>query len=163
MKNIITVIYPAEFKATYVIESDKPVTYILERVFDQWNAGSSEECELFKNSRIRSLSVNDIVCINGVDYQCKSCGWEQVSTEYTAQLEKDVRSNPNFFQGAYFALGDVMWNRRKPQITVEKRAAEQIKVKFRVMESGVDPYPTMDSVDLGEHPTPFESMIANKI
>lgn len=155
-KNIITVIYPAEFRATFVLESDEPVTKILEMVFDQWNNGIGEESELFKNSRCRSMCVNDIVCVNGVDYQCKGCGWERVSFEYTNQLEKDVRSHPLFFQGAWFALTDIMWKQRYPQIivepnlTVERITADLIKTEFRKMETGVDPYPTMDSEALLE-------------
>ncbi len=84
MKNIITVIYPDEFTASFVIKTDKATDHydLLEMVFDQWNEGSNRECELFRNSKIRSLGVNDIVCVNGTYYQCASFGWNEVDQDY---------------------------------------------------------------------------------
>ena len=81
----------------------------LERVFAEWNHGSGMECKMFIESNKRSLSVNDIVCVNGKYYQCKSFGWKQVTDEYVYQLEEDVAKNPRRFEGAWFALSEVMY------------------------------------------------------
>ena len=86
-KNLVHVIYPDEALYSYVIINDMSVEDNLERVFAEWNHGSGMECEMFIESKKRSLSVNDIVCVNGKYYQCKSFGWKQVTDEYVYQLE----------------------------------------------------------------------------
>ena len=91
----------------------------LERVFAEWNDGSGMECKMFIESKKRSLSVNDIVCVNGKYYQCQSCGWKEVTTEYVINLEKEVATHPRRFDGAWFALSDVMWKRQKNEIYPE--------------------------------------------
>jgi hypothetical protein len=116
IKNIITVIYPDEFTASFVIKTNGQLVDhndILEMVFDQWNEGSNRECELFRNSKIRSLGVNDIVCVNGTYYQCASFGWNEVTPEYVNKLEADVANHPRRKDGAWFTLEDVMWERNK--------------------------------------------------
>jgi hypothetical protein len=65
-KNIIHVIYPSQKTIAFVHESDETVETILELVFGMFNHGSCQESELFLKSKIRSLSVNDIVCVNVV-------------------------------------------------------------------------------------------------
>lgn len=115
IKNIITVIYPDEFTASFVIKADSTTDChdLLEMVFDQWNEGSNRECELFRNSKIRSLGVHDIVCVNGTHYQCASFGWNEVTPEYVNKLEADVANHPRRRDGAWFTLEDVMWERNK--------------------------------------------------
>ena len=116
IKNIITVIYPDEFTASFVIKTNGQVVDhndILEMVFDQWNEGSNRECELFRNSKIRSLGVNDIVCVNGTYYRCASFGWNEVDQDYVNKLEADVANHPRRKDGAWFTLEDVMWERNK--------------------------------------------------
>ena len=110
-KNLIHVLYPDEALYSYVATNDMSVEDNLERVFAEWNHGSGMECEMFINSKKRSLSVNDIVCVNGKYYQCQSFGWKQVTTEYVNQLEQDVANNPRRSEGAWFALSDVMFQR----------------------------------------------------
>jgi len=113
--NKITVIYPDEFTASFVIKADSTTDHydLLEMVFDQWNEGSNRECELFRNSKIRSLGVNDIVCVNGTYYQCASFGWNEVDQDYVNKLEADVANHPRRKDGAWFTLEDVMWERNK--------------------------------------------------
>lgn len=109
MKNIIHVIFPAEKSFGYIIESDDSVESLLERVFGEWNGGSGMECELFEKSKCRSLSVNDIVCINGQYFQCDSFGWSKVSVDYVNGLENEVNLHPLATQhGPWFALQDLM-------------------------------------------------------
>lgn len=109
-RNRINIIYPDEAIFSFVMENDLSVEDNLERVFHEWNAGSGMECELFINSRMRSLSVNDIVVVNGEYFQCLSFGWKQVSEEYVKQLERNVSSHPSRnVHGAWFALHDVMY------------------------------------------------------
>ena len=118
-KNIVHVIYPDEYSDGFIIETDGEVDPhdILEMVFAQWNHGSGCESERFVKSKKRSLSVNDIVCVNGRYWQCASFGWNEVTAEYVNQLEKDVATNPRrFTNGAWFALSDVMYSRKKSAI-----------------------------------------------
>lgn len=110
-KNIITVIYPDEAVYTYIAINNLSTKDNLERVFATWNHGSGMECTLFIHSKKRSLSVNDIVAVNNVYYQCQSFGWKKVSAKYVNQLEKDVANHPRRFEGAWFALSDVMYSR----------------------------------------------------
>lgn len=107
-KNIVHVIYPDEANIGYLLESDDTVENILEIVFAQFNAGSGMECERFINSKKRSLSVGDVVCVNGQYYLCEPFGWKQVTTEYVNKLEKAVADHPLRIQGAWFALNDVL-------------------------------------------------------
>jgi hypothetical protein len=116
IKNIVNIIYPDEFTVGFVIETNDVVDVhdILEMVFAQWNAGSGCESELFIKSRKRSLSVNDIVCVNGTYFQCASFGWDEVSPEYVNDLEKSVAIHPRrFVDSAWSVLNDVMWERKK--------------------------------------------------
>jgi hypothetical protein len=108
MKNIVHVIYPDEAVHSFVMETDMVVSDILERVFAEWNHGSGMESELFIRSNKRSLSVNDIVCVNGRYHLCKSFGWNEVTPQFVNELEEEVSNHPNRIQGAWFALNDVM-------------------------------------------------------
>jgi len=110
-KNLIHVIYPDEATYSYVTTNDMSVEDNLERVFAEWNHGSGMECEMFINSKKRSLSVNDIVCVNGTYYQCLPYGWKEVTTEYVINLENEVSNHPRRSEGAWFALSDVMYGR----------------------------------------------------
>lgn len=115
MRRLITVIYPGEYRSTYSINSDLPNANILEDVFAKWNNGSGRECQMFLDSCIRSLSVNDIVKINDVYYQCKPVGWEKVSEDYVKSIEDLViehvgkETNCSY----WFALHEVMRNLTK--------------------------------------------------
>jgi len=119
MKNLVQVIYPDESVHSYVMESDETVERILEDVFGEWNHGSGMESDLFKGSKKRSLSVNDIVCVNGRYFQCESIGWNEVDSVYMNDLENEVSRSKYRDTSAYMALSEVMWDRRKK---VEKSA-----------------------------------------
>ena len=110
-RNLINIIYPDEAVNSFVMTTDMSTADILERVFDEWNHGSGMECEMFIRSQKRSLSVNDIVCVNGTYFQCQSVGWNKVTDEYVYQLEQDVANSPRRSEGAWFALSDVMYSR----------------------------------------------------
>ena len=116
--NLVHVIYPDEFTSGFIIKTEGEVdpNDILEMVFAQWNHGSGLESELFINSKKRSMSVNDIVCVNGRYWQCASFGWNEVVPDYVNQLEEDVANHPNRQQGAWFALNDVMYSRKKSAV-----------------------------------------------
>ena len=113
--NLITVIYPDEYTASFIIKTDGEADHndLLEMVFDQWNSGSPNESDLFISSNKRSLSVNDIVCVNGTYYQCASFGWNEVTPDYVNELEEAVSNHPRRSDGAWFVLHDVMWERNK--------------------------------------------------
>ena len=108
MKNIVHVIYPDEAVHSFVMETDMVVSDILERVFAEWNHGSGMESELFIRSKKRSLSVNDIVCVNGKYYLCESFGWNEVTPQFVNELEEEVSNHPNRIHGAWFCLQDIM-------------------------------------------------------
>lgn len=115
MNREVSVIYPGQRKLAFTMKSDTTVEDLLERVFAEWNHGSSVECEFFLNSKIRSLSVNDIVGIDGRYFQCISIGWNEVSHEYIDKLVAEVIEHPHFNNpdfGPWFALNEVMWKRR---------------------------------------------------
>ena len=53
---------------------------ILDFVWAHWNAGSGEECDLFKKSKVRSMMVGDYVSIlrptvASVWHECLAVGW----------------------------------------------------------------------------------------
>jgi hypothetical protein len=110
-KNLIHVIYPDEAVYSFVTINNLSQEDNLERVFAEWNSGSGMECKMFIESKKRSLSVNDIVAVNNVYYQCMPFGWKEVTAEYVNELEKEVAIHPRRFEGAWFALNDVMYGR----------------------------------------------------
>jgi hypothetical protein len=115
-KNLIHIIYPDEFSSSFIMETEGKVddSIILERVFAQWNNGSRQESELFVKSQKRSVSVNDIVHVNGNYYQCASMGWDAVTPDYVTKLIEEVANHPKRSEnGAYRCLDDIMWQRKK--------------------------------------------------
>lgn len=116
-KNLVHVILPADKVISFVHESDDTVDSILEVVFGMFNHGSGIESELFLNSKCRSLSVNDVVLLNGKYYLCESVGWKEVSAEFVYDLEEEVENNPlTLAHGPWFGLSEVMWNRKKGEL-----------------------------------------------
>lgn len=61
------VIYEGEIE-----DENKPDTYYLEMLFTKFNIARPED---FKG---HSLSVSDVVELNGVNYYCDSAGWVKV-------------------------------------------------------------------------------------
>lgn len=116
-KNLVHVIYPADKVISFVHKSDDSVDSILEVVFGMFNHGSNSESELFLNSKCRSLSVNDIVLLNGKYHQCLLCGWTEVTAEFVNDLEEEVEKNPLTLEhGPWFGLSEVMYNRKKGEL-----------------------------------------------
>ena len=48
---------------------------ILSAVWEQWNAGSGNECQQFLKLGVRSMMVGDYVSIDGVWHECMTIGW----------------------------------------------------------------------------------------
>jgi hypothetical protein len=111
-RNIVHIIYPCEKVISFIHESDDTVDSILESAFAMFNHGSGSESELFLKSNYRSLSVNDIVAVNALYFQCLSFGWKEVTAEFVNDLEDEVENNPNMIHSPWHALQDVMWNRQ---------------------------------------------------
>jgi hypothetical protein len=62
--------------ATFSLSVEAPSEQAaLEITFAKLNHGSGEEAEGY---RLRSLSVGDIVILNGTAYLCASLGWERI-------------------------------------------------------------------------------------
>ena len=116
-RNIIHIIYPAESVYSYVMETDASVENILEYVFSGWNHGSGVESKIFINSKKRSLSVNDIVAVNELYFQCLSFGWKEVTAEFVNDLEEEVENNPlTLSHGPWFGLNEVMFTRKNGEL-----------------------------------------------
>ena len=118
MKKLITVIYPGDRVMSYVVKTELEGEEVLDRVFTQFNHDTGFECEVFLNSRCRSMCVNDIVAVNGEYWQCEFVGWSRVDAEYVDQLEDAVVRHPLYDSvdgGAWNALNDIMWNQRRKE------------------------------------------------
>ena len=68
--------YPEESSAGYKYTDHD----ILDFVWAHWNAGSGEECDLFKKSKVRSMMIGDYVSIlrptvASVWHECLAIGW----------------------------------------------------------------------------------------
>ena len=68
--------YPEESSAGYKYTDHD----ILDFVWAHWNAGSGEECDLFKKSKVRSMMIGDYVSIlrptvASVWHECLAVGW----------------------------------------------------------------------------------------
>lgn len=50
----------------------------LNDVFARWNRGSGREADIFLKQEIRSLSVGDIVEVDGTKHLCSSIGWTKL-------------------------------------------------------------------------------------
>ena len=112
-RNIVHIIYPCEKVISFIHESDDTVDSILESAFAMFNHGSGVESEMFLNSKCRSLSVNDIVSVNGKYHLCESFGWKEVTAEFVNDLEEEVENNPlTLAHGPWFGLSEVMFNRK---------------------------------------------------
>lgn len=111
----IQVCYPGDKIVIFSTVSEAPTQeFLLEEIFAQFNAGSGQESKEFIDARVRSLSVNDFVVIDGIGYQCQSCGWKEVSENFIAKVIEMVEDHPMLkVHGAWFALSDAMRILRK--------------------------------------------------
>ena len=112
MQTKIIVLYPAE--RTIVVWRDNPLNSntnmdLLEEIFAEFNAGSGRECGEFIDARVRSLSVNDFVSIEGIWYQCRGVGWEEVTKEFVNATVEKTEDGINRLNTAWSSLSDVMW------------------------------------------------------
>jgi len=110
MKNI-TIRYPFDRD----IEIVRPDGYGLEDAFAEFNAGSGVECYEFRTAKIRSLSVGDLVKIDGVWNRVEGCRWSRMAewdvAEYMTAIEsglielRAVENDPSL--PVWFAVNDV--------------------------------------------------------
>lgn len=108
----VVIKYPADRFFNVSMEGDTHPE-ILENVFAAFNYGSGREHPLFMASRARSFSVNDLVQIDRVWYQCQSMGWKAITESEMIELETAVMKHRAFSErGAWFALSEIMWERR---------------------------------------------------
>jgi hypothetical protein len=114
MKRKVTILYPSERTFTFTVPNAGNDANLLEQIFAGFNAGSGDECDVFLASRARSLSVNDLVCIDTQWYLCESCGWSKVTDDFVRVLCDEVQEHALFAaHGAWFALNDVMFKRKQ--------------------------------------------------
>jgi len=53
----------------------------LEQVWAEWNAGSRKESQEFYDAEVRSMTVGDVVEVDGSYYQAKSVGFDEIAVE----------------------------------------------------------------------------------
>jgi len=111
----IQICYPGD-RAIIKTKAMRPINEtdesLLEFLFASYNHGSGQECGLFLTRNMRSMSVNDCVCIRDQWYQCKSAGWEKVSDNFVASIQKEVEAHTLFLiHGAWYCLDDIMRNK----------------------------------------------------
>ena len=108
----VVIKYPGDRNFEVSLEGDTHGE-ILENAFEAFNHGSTREHPTLLASRARSLSVNDLVQIDGFWYQCQSVGWTLMEESDVIELEKAVKEHRAYEEhGAWFALSEVMWERR---------------------------------------------------
>jgi hypothetical protein len=116
MKTILfTVLYPCEKRLSLRADVSKLMTQedFLEQVFAWFNAGSNRECEAFLSERMRSLSVNDFVCVDGCWWQCASVGWRRCAGAYVEDICDRVNKATKLDRSAWSTLDQVMRDYRK--------------------------------------------------
>ena len=59
--------------ATVTGEYDNP-----EQLWKEWNAGSRQESQEFYDAEVRSMSVGDVVELDGTYYQAKAIGFDEI-------------------------------------------------------------------------------------
>ena len=118
MNREIEIVYPGELRKMLALVSELEPLDLLEQIFAWFNAGSGNECDEFKRSRMRSLSVNDFVRVNDEWYQCASYGWVPVSAALVAEIETAVRNHPLCSESAWCALDRVMSQRQREPAAV---------------------------------------------
>ncbi len=83
--NTITIRYNDDTFSTSFTRSDENGPFqtedVLEHIFAEWNAGSGRECGNFISKGIRSLSVGDYVCVDGLWFRCEGFGWSVQTNE----------------------------------------------------------------------------------
>ena len=117
MKKAIVIRYP--YDRDICILREEP--YGLEDAFAEFNAGSSCECPEFIEAKIRSLSVGDLVFLDGIWNRCESCGWSAISEsevmEYMTAIEnklielRTLDNDPTL--PPWFAINDVSYKVNK--------------------------------------------------
>lgn len=50
-----------------------------EQLWKEWNAGSRQESQEFYDAEVRSMSVGDVVEIDGEFYQAKTIGFQEIN------------------------------------------------------------------------------------
>lgn len=71
---------------SFVADSELSIENFLENVFAWFNHGSQEESALFLASGRHSLSVDDVVEVNGKQYMCANVGWIPLTKEGVASI-----------------------------------------------------------------------------
>jgi len=82
---------------------------LLDQAFMSFNVGSDELAALYRARRLRSLSVGDVVRIDGDAYACESVGWEPASKDdvrilSAAEADKVIRERYEFEPGEPLAV-----------------------------------------------------------
>jgi hypothetical protein len=106
-----TILYPLadQFDVDISSVAGVPLDDQLEYIFDRMNAGSGREGPELEGRR--SLSVGDIVTINGIDFLCCGCGWTKIDKETRERYLTQVKAEGQRMMDKGFVVG-VPENRR---------------------------------------------------
>lgn len=67
-----------ELEFVFDVPPSKTHYQVLEMLFVGFGNAPHYEMDVWKEAKIRSMSVGDFVCLDGRWYQCASCDWIQV-------------------------------------------------------------------------------------
>ena len=70
---------------TFSLDTDKKPISILEMIFAEFNVGEGLLATAYRAKDLRSLSVGDVVIINGVSYACQRFGWKRTDEFHTKE------------------------------------------------------------------------------
>jgi len=116
----IHIMYPGELDFHFVQATRYSVEEMLELIFQQWNNGSGQESKKFLEHKTRSMSVYDIVGINGKYYQCVLSGWEEMTLDQVKILQLEIDNHPRrYIDGPWSALHEIMRARNRKKTTEE--------------------------------------------
>lgn len=106
----ITIVYPGELRFEFELDCNDHNYVTLEKVFHLFNAPDDSSHPQYRASRMRSLSVNDFVCIDGLWWQCAGNGWNACAGAFVEDVGREVMGRINHARGyyAWHALQDVM-------------------------------------------------------
>ena len=63
---------------TFSLDTNKDHMVLLEMIFFEFNVGEGLLATAYRAKDLRSLSVGDVVIINGVSYECARFGWNKI-------------------------------------------------------------------------------------
>ncbi|MFM2118203.1 MAG: hypothetical protein RL316_1393 [Bacteroidota bacterium] len=116
----IHIIYPGERDFHFVQTTRHSAEEMLELIFQQWNKESGQGSKKFLEYKTHSISVHDIVGINGKYYQRVLSGWEEMTLDQVKILQLEISNHPmRYVIGPRPTLHEIMRARDRKKTTEE--------------------------------------------